>query len=218
MPSACATDDKVVVDTSCIVCRMPQGTVVEAVISELTPQQVSSLVKVAGLAPGAAPRAAADWKAAIAEAHNVLAVVALVAIGVGCGVLDPELVNVVDIVRAAEELELGRVEVDQLVGAVRLRVDFNRRNAAERAILAKLVQQQLLVILGPDLFEELLRIALAAGVFVDLPGDLFAEEEADALFDQRARQVHLDVIVHLARLGQQRIRRAAFKVIPGVSD
>ncbi len=36
----------------------------------LTPQQVSSLVKVAGLAPGAAPRAAADWKAAIAEAHK----------------------------------------------------------------------------------------------------------------------------------------------------
>lgn len=70
MPSACATDDKVIVDTSCIMCRMPQGTVVEAVISELTPQQVSSLVKVAGLAPGAAPRAAADWKTAISDAHK----------------------------------------------------------------------------------------------------------------------------------------------------
>jgi hypothetical protein len=70
MPSACASDDRLVVDTSCVVCRMPQGTFVEAVISELTPQQVSSLVKFAGLAAGSAPRSSADWRSAIAEAHK----------------------------------------------------------------------------------------------------------------------------------------------------
>jgi hypothetical protein len=66
-PSACVAGDRLYVETSCMMCRMPQGTVVEAVISELTPQQISNLQKVAGFEKRGPLRTAAEWQSAVAE-------------------------------------------------------------------------------------------------------------------------------------------------------
>ncbi len=67
-PSACVAGDRLYVETSCMMCRMPQGTVVEANISELTPQQISNLQKVAGFEKRGPLRTAAEWQSAVAEA------------------------------------------------------------------------------------------------------------------------------------------------------
>ena len=67
VPSACVAGDRLYVETSCMICRMPQGTVVEAAISELTPQQLSNLQKVAGFEKRGPLRTAAEWQSAVAE-------------------------------------------------------------------------------------------------------------------------------------------------------
>jgi hypothetical protein len=68
VPSACVAGDRLYVETSCMMCRMPQGTVVEAAISELTPQQIANLQKVAGFEKHGPLRTAAEWQSAVAEA------------------------------------------------------------------------------------------------------------------------------------------------------
>lgn len=71
VPSACVAGERIYLETTCIMCRMPQGTVVEAELAELTPQQVANLQKTAGF-DGRTPalRTASDWQSAIAAVSS----------------------------------------------------------------------------------------------------------------------------------------------------
>ncbi len=66
--SACVAGDRLYVETTCIVCRISSGTVVEGLVSEMTHGQLEFVQRHAGLR-GAPLRTAAAWERAIADAH-----------------------------------------------------------------------------------------------------------------------------------------------------
>ncbi len=67
--SSCVVEGRVYTEANCIICRIQNITVVEAVVAELTPAQLDFVQKRAGL-DGAGRLATADaWERAIKDAH-----------------------------------------------------------------------------------------------------------------------------------------------------
>ncbi len=66
---ACVEGDHLYVESSCIPCRLPSGTVVEALVSEMTPGQASFAQARAGLGALAPLRTLSAWQDAIRDAN-----------------------------------------------------------------------------------------------------------------------------------------------------
>lgn len=66
--SACVAGDHLIVDTTCVVCRMPTGTSIEGLVSEMTPGQLAFLQEHMGL-PGEPAITAAAWDGVIQAAN-----------------------------------------------------------------------------------------------------------------------------------------------------
>lgn len=65
---ACIAGDRVIVETDCVMCRISQGTHVEALVAELTPQQLSNVQHMAGLGVGKPLLTTSEWQSALALA------------------------------------------------------------------------------------------------------------------------------------------------------
>ena len=66
--SACVAGDRLYVESTCIVCRISSGTVLEGNVSDMTPGQLAFVQRHAGLR-GAPLRTAEAWERAITDAH-----------------------------------------------------------------------------------------------------------------------------------------------------
>lgn len=68
--SACVAGGVLYAESRCVMCRMPQAALLEAVIAELTPQQIAEVRRFVGLRGDATLRDAAEWQHAITAAHR----------------------------------------------------------------------------------------------------------------------------------------------------
>ena len=68
---ACAEGDRLIVDTTSYVTRLPSGRSVEAVISELTPKQLAFAQSFVGLESQPPLKSTAEWKRALSKVARV---------------------------------------------------------------------------------------------------------------------------------------------------
>lgn len=69
---ACAEGDRLIVDTTSYVTRLPSGRSVEAVISELTPKQLAFAQSFVGLDSEPPLKSTAEWKRALSKVARVM--------------------------------------------------------------------------------------------------------------------------------------------------